>query len=105
MGIAYADCAAGALYLEGKIVARDERLGLALCTRAAQAESAPAMRVLAEHYQASSPALSRYWYDQAAQRHDHAAQFRLGVMLSEGDGGAANPAQARFWLEHAAMEG
>lgn len=105
MGIAYADCAAGVLYLEGNIVPRDERLGLSLCTRAAQAESVPAMRVLAERYQAASPALARYWYDQAAQRHDHAAQFRLGVMLSEGAGGAANPAQARFWLEHAAMEG
>lgn len=49
--------------------------------------------------------LARFWYEQAAQRHQHEAQFRLGVMLSEGEGGDANPTQARFWLEHAAMEG
>lgn len=105
MGLAYADCSAGTLYLEGAIVPRDVRQGLALCARAAQAESVPAMLVLAKYYETSSRALTRYWYDQAAQRHSHAAQFQLGVMLSEGDGGAANLDQARFWLEHAAMEG
>jgi TPR repeat protein len=104
-GIAYAGCAAGALYLAGQIVARDVPRGVALCTTAAQAESVPAMLVLAGHFQASSPALARFWYGQAAQRHHHAAQFQLGVMLGEGIGGAADPAQARFWFERAAMEG
>ena len=81
--------------------------GLALCTQAAQAESVPAMLKLADHYRtgADTLPLARYWYDQAAQRHSHAAQWRLGVMLSEGAGGPADVARARFWLEHAAMEG
>lgn len=109
-GIAYAHCAAGGLYIAGKVVPRDVRQGLALCTAAAQAQSPPAMLKLANYYREGSqvPAdlrLARYWYEQAAQRHNHEAQFRLGVMLSEGEGGEANLAQARFWLEHAAMEG
>ncbi len=106
-GIAYADCAAGALYIAGAIVPRDEAQGLALCTRAAQAESVPAMLQLAGYYTAGAAnlPLARFWYDQAAQRHHHEAQYRLGLMLSEGQGGPADVAQARFWLEHAAMEG
>lgn len=105
-GIAYADCAAGALYIAGAIVPRDVAQGLALCTRAAQAESVPAMLKLADYYTAAaSLPLARFWYDQAAQRHHHEAQYRLGLMLSEGQGGPADVAQARFWLEHAAMEG
>lgn len=106
-GIAAADCSAGELYLAGKAVPRDIPRGLALCTKAAQAESVPAMLRLADHYLADPATLpmARFWYDQAAQRHSHLAQWRLGTMLSEGAGGPVNVAQARFWLEHAAMEG
>jgi TPR repeat protein len=106
-GIAAADCAAGELYLAGKVVPRDLAQGLALCTRTAQAESVPAMLKLADHYRSGNDnlPLARFWYDQAAQRHSHVAQWRLGLMQSAGEGGAADVAQARFWLEHAAMEG
>ena len=106
-GIAAAGCSAGELYLAGKVVPRDVAHGLALCTQAAQAESVPAMLRLADHYRldAATLALARFWYDQAAQRHSHVAQWRLGLMQSAGEGGAADVAQARFWLEHAAMEG
>jgi TPR repeat protein len=106
-GIAAAGCSAGELYLAGQVVPRDVAQGLALCTQAAQAESVPAMLKLADHYRldAANLPLARFWYDQAAQRHSHVAQWRLGLIQSAGEGGAADVAQARFWLEHAAMEG
>lgn len=106
-GVAAADCAAGELYLAGTVVPPDTARGLALCTKAAQAESVPAMLKLADRYRTdpSTVALARFWYDQAAQRHSPTAQWRLGMMLSEGEGGPADVAQARFWLEHAAMDG
>jgi hypothetical protein len=108
-GIAAAGCSAGELYLAGRVVRRDVAQGLALCTQAAQAESVPAMLKLADHYRNSHDHLhlhlARFWYDQAAQRHSHVAQWRLGLMQSAGEGGAPDVAQARFWLEHAAMEG
>lgn len=104
-GITGADCAAGELYLDGKIVARDVPRGLALCTRAAQAGSVPAMLVLADYYRTAAPPQARLWYGQAAQRHNPAAQFQLGIMLSEGAGGPVDVAQARFWLEQAALAG
>jgi len=106
-GLVAADCAAGNLYLAGKVVPRDAPQGLALYTKAAQAESVPAMLKLADHYRSGNDnlPLARFWYDQAAQRHSHVAQWRLGLMQSAGEGGAPDLAQARFWLEHAAMEG
>jgi TPR repeat protein len=106
-GIAAASCSAGELYLAGQVVPRDVAQGLALCTQAAQAESMPAMLKLADYYSNSRDhlPLARFWYDQAAQRHSHVAQWRLGLMQSAGEGGAPDVAQARFWLEHAAMEG
>jgi TPR repeat protein len=106
-GIAAASCSAGELYLAGQVVPRDVAQGLALCTQAAQAESMPAMLKLADYYSNSHDhlPLARFWYDQAAQRHSHVAQWRLGLMQSAGEGGAPDVAQARFWLEHAAMEG
>jgi TPR repeat protein len=106
-GIAAASCSAGELYLAGQVVPRNVAQGLALCTQAAQAESVPAMLKLADYYSNSHDhlPLARFWYDQAAQRHSHVAQWRLGLMQSAGEGGAADVAQARFWLEHAAMEG
>ena len=105
-GVAVADCAAGELYLRGAIVPRDERLGLALCTRAAQGESVPAMLTLANFTRnTGNLPLARYWYGQAAERHSLAAQFALGVMQSEGAGGPADQAQARFWFETAARAG
>lgn len=109
-GIHYAACAAGALYIEGRVVPRDAGQGLALCTAAAQAESPPAMLRLADYYREGTLVpqnlrLARYWYEQAAQRHLHEAQFRLGVMLGEGQGGDADTARALFWLESAAREG
>ncbi len=109
-GVAIALCNAGELYISGKIVGRDVPKGLTLCARAAQADSSPAMVLLANYYREGTQvpqnlALARYWYDQAAQRHDREAQFRLGLMLSEGEGGPADIAQALFWLEHAAAEG
>jgi TPR repeat protein len=106
-GIAAASCSAGELYLAGQVVPRDVAQGLALCTQAAQAESMPAMLKLADYYSNSHDhlPLARFWYDQAAQRHSQVAQWRLGLMQSAGEGGAPDVAQARFWLEHAAMEG
>jgi TPR repeat protein len=106
-GVAAADCSAGELYLAGTVVPPDTTRGLALCTKAAQAESVPAMLKLADRYRTaeSTLALARFWYDQAAQRHSLSAQWHLGIMLSEGAGGPADVTQARFWLEHAAMDG
>lgn len=105
-GIAGALCAAGELYIQGALVPRDVKHGLALCTAAAQQESLPAMLKLADYYETTKDlSLARFWTSQAAQRHSLAAQWRLGIMLSEGLGGAADAAQARFWFETAAMAG
>jgi TPR repeat protein len=105
-GIAGALCSAGDLYIQGTLVARDVARGLALCTAAAQQASLPAMVKLADYYRTSTDLpRARFWYSQAAQRHSLEAQWRLGVMLSEGTGGAAAPAEARFWFESAALEG
>jgi TPR repeat protein len=103
-------CSAGELYMRGEGVPQDAPRGLALCARAAQAESTPAMMMLARDYQdgALLPrdlAAARNWYGQAAQRHVHAAQYRLGVMLARGEGGPPDPAAALFWLETAAGDG
>lgn len=105
-GIATAHCSAGELFINGAIVPRDVARGLALCAAAARQESLPAMLTLAEYYRTHAQApLARYWYAQAAERHHGAAQWRLCTMLAEGEGGAAAPAQARFWCEQAAMAG
>ncbi|QYG07994.1 sel1 repeat family protein [Janthinobacterium sp. PAMC25594] len=109
-GIAYANCSAGELYIRGQVVDKDVARGLALCAQAAQAGSAPAMLRLADYYKDDKDvpqdlAAARYWYQQAAEYRIPVAQYRLGVMLGLGEGGAANPALALSWLEHAAVEG
>lgn len=105
-GIAGALCSAGDLYIQGTLVPRDVARGLALCTAAARQESLPAMLKLADYYRTSKDlSLARFWTSQAAQSHSLEAQWRLGIMLSEGLGGAADPTQARFWFETAAMAG
>lgn len=105
-GLAGALCSAGDLYIQGTLVARDVARGLALCTAAAQQASLPAMLKLADYYRTSTDLpRARFWYRQAAQRHSLEAQWRLGIMLSEGTGGAADLAEARFWFETAAMDG
>ena len=103
-------CSAGELYLEGKGVARDTRLGLALCTQAAQQEVPMAMLRLADYYREGTVvkrdlSAARYWYRQAAERHSPQAQYQLGVLLREGLGGARDRNAALFWLESAAGEG
>lgn len=103
-------CSAGTLYIEGKIVGKDVKQGLALCTSAAQADSPPAMINLADYYREGTQvtqdlAAARYWYQQAAQLNVPEAQYRLGIMLGEGKGGTPDPAKALFWLETAASEG
>jgi TPR repeat protein len=50
-------------------------------------------------------AAARHWYQQAAERDSSEAQYRLGVMLSEGQGGEPDTNAALFWLEAAAAEG
>ena len=109
-GIAYGLCSAGQLYITGQLVAKDIAHGLGLCAQAAQAGSTSAMLRIAEYYRDSADvpqdlAAARYWYQLAAENHDHLAQYRLGVMLGQGQGGDANPALALSWLEHAASEG
>ena len=103
-------CSAGSLYIEGKIVDKDVRQGLALCTRAAQANSPPAMLKLADYYRKGTDVpqnltAARHWYQQAAERNVPEAQYHLGIMLSEGQGGAPDPRTALFWLETAASAG
>jgi len=109
-GIVYANCSAGELYIRGQLVGQDVVRGLTLCAQAAQAGSAPAMLRLADYYRSDPDvrqdlAAARYWYQQAAEHRMVVAQYRLGVMLGQGEGGAANPGLALSWLEHAAAEG
>ncbi|MHA0111170.1 tetratricopeptide repeat protein, partial [Klebsiella pneumoniae] len=77
---------------------------------AAQADSSPAMLRLGDYFREGRQVpqdleRARYWYQQAAERHNLAAQFHLGLMLSQGEGGQADPRLALFWLERAASEG
>jgi len=109
-GIAYALCSAGGLYVEGKVMDKDSRHGLELCVQAAQSDSPPAMLRLADYYRAGTDvpqdmAAARRWYKMAAERRVREAQYRLGVMLAEGQGGAPDLNAALFWLETAASEG
>jgi len=70
----------------------------------------PAMLRIADYYKDGTEmpqdlAAARHWYRQAAEHREHQAQYRLGVMLAQGEGGDVNLAQALSWLEHAASEG
>lgn len=81
-----------------------------MCTRAAQADSPPAMLQLARYLHQDADVVqdlpqARYWYEQAAQRHQAEAQYRLGLMLAEGQGGPADADAALRWLESAASAG
>ena len=103
-------CSAADLYIKGQGVDKDVKQGLELCTQVAQANSPPAMLKLANYYREVTDvpqdlAAARYWYHQAAERHVHEAQYRLGVMLTEGQGGEPDANTALFWLETAAGEG
>jgi hypothetical protein len=101
-------CHAAELLIRGDRVAPDAERGLALCTRAAQADLPLAMVMLAGfHEAAAQPDLraARHWYRLAAERRSSQAQHRLGVMLAQGEGGDPDLNAALFWLETAASEG
>ena len=100
-------CNAAELLIRGDRVAQDVERGLALCTRAAQADLPLAMFMLAGFHDAGpQPDLraARHWYRQAAERRSPQAQHRLGVMLAQGEGGEPDLNAALFWLETAASD-
>ncbi|MBI3382829.1 MAG: sel1 repeat family protein [Aquabacterium sp.] len=103
-------CSAAELLIRGQGAPRDVNEGLALCARAAQSDSAPAMLRLARYLDQdtdvpANPMVARQWYLEAAKRQIPEAQYRLGVMLAQAEGGEPDAQAARYWLETAASAG
>lgn len=103
-------CTAADYYIQGRGVVKDVEHGIALCTRVAHAYSAPAMVQLADYYREGvhlphNLAAARYWYQEAAQLQSLSAQYWLGTLLAQGQGGAQDMPAALYWLETAASAG
>lgn len=103
-------CSAAEFYIRGRYVARDVAQGLALCTRAALANSPPAMLRLATylHHDADVPsdlAAARRWYQLAAARQQTEARYQLAIMQSQGDGGPVEVEAAMVAMESLASDG
>lgn len=101
-------CFAADYYLRGEGVAKDVGKGLEMCAQAARAASPPAMMKMASFYSAGSDfpsdqAQTRYWLEQAAAHGVLEAQYRLALMLLQGEEGDAS--RSLFWFEHAANQG
>jgi TPR repeat protein len=56
-------------------------------------------------YQLGAMAKARQEFQRAAMRGEPIAEFNLASMLVQGEGGAVNPKQGRFWLRRAANAG
>lgn len=103
-------CNAGEQLIRGKGVKKDVQQGLALCTQAAQANSPPAMLGMGNYLRddpdvpRNLPA-AREWYRNAAERNMAEAQYKLAIMLAQGEGGAPDLDQALRWMEQAAAGG
>lgn len=99
-------CSIADFHMQARGVPQDAARALALCSEAAQAQSPPAMLKLAGYYrQLADAALARYWYAEAALRGVADAQYQLGLMLAQGEGGAVDANAALYWLETAAAAG
>lgn len=103
-------CAAAEFYIRGRYVTKDAAQGVALCARAAQASSPPAMLRLAHYLHddadvAHDLAGARHWYQLAAEHNVTEARYQLAIMQAQGDGGPAEVETAMRGMETLAGEG
>jgi hypothetical protein len=102
-------CHLGRLYLHGEGVQQNSQKGLELCAQAAEQGSIPAMLQIADFNLAlntqESNASALHWYSNAASYRSAHAQFKIGLMLRDGQGLKQDPLEAREWFEKAAAQG
>lgn len=93
-------------YGNGDGTAVDQQAALQWLQRSAQAGYPPAQYDLAMYYLSTGQAAQAApWMQRLADSGDAAAQFNYGIMLSRGDGVAANPAQGKTYIQKAAAQG
>ena len=111
----------GLRFLHGRFVPRDQKRGLRWIEFAAEKNHVSAQALLGDWYSLGafsktesgnyaddrqlSMEQSVWWYKRAARQGNLHSQYRLGFLLYHGRGLEANPAEAKNWLEKAALGG
>lgn len=98
----------GVMYANGTGVARDDAQARALLTRAAEAGNPRGVTNLAalggNTGAGADPVKARALLARAAEANSAEAQYQLGLMMSEGEGGPKDDVTARAWFEKAAAQ-